>query len=218
MKIPCILGIIAFLASVGAAQATTMSVDMAADNEFFAFLSTDDNVQGTLIGSGNDWTAVSSFSAALTPGVTNYLHIVALNFGGPAGFLGQVALSDSGFAFPNGSQSFLTQTTGWKGSVTGFGTNYVTPDSYGANGVAPWGNQNPEISSTAQWIWAGSADGVTTAYFSLAIIPTTSVPDGGSTVVLLGLTLFGIAALQRRFPNPSLQPVRVKTYPRKTIP
>jgi hypothetical protein len=182
------------------AASTILSSSMTVDNKFTAYISTNDSVAGTQIGSGSNWTVTSQFSTALTPGVTNYLHIFAEDEGGIAGFLGQFSLNDTGFTFPNGTQSQLTNTVDWKGSLTGFGSNYESSLTFlGTNGVNPWGSRSG-IASTANWIWVGDAYDKNTAYFSLAITPTTSnVPDGGSTVALLGLAMTAVAGARRKF-------------------
>lgn len=179
-------------------RATNISASMTVDNGFTAYISTNDSVAGTQIGSGNDWTSTYSFGSTLTSGVTNYLHIYSYDVGGIAAFIGQFTLSDTGFSFANGTQSLLTGTSNWNGSVTGFGSNYQTPIDLGSNGAYPW-NTRPLISNAAHFIWVQDANNVNTAYFSAAITSNTPVPDGGATVAMLGLAVAGLAALRRKF-------------------
>jgi hypothetical protein len=192
--------LILLIASTSTQAASILSANMTVDNQFTAFISTNDSVAGTLIGSGTNWTATSSFNTALTPGVTNYLHIFAEDVGGIAGFLGQFSLNDTDFSFPNGTQSQLTNTVDWKGSLSGFGVSYeASLPNLGNNGVGPWGNRSG-IASTANWIWVGDANNNNASYFSLAITPTASnVPDGGSTVALLGLAIAAVAGARKKF-------------------
>lgn len=178
-------------------KATSISAAMTVDNIFTTYISTNDSVLGTQIGTGTNWGVTYNFSGALTSGVTNYLHVVAGDQGGPAAFIGQFTLSDTGFSFANGTQSLLTNTTNWQGSETGFGSNYQTPIDLGANGVSPWGSR-AGISSSARWIWVRDTQNVDLAYFS-ATITSNSVPDGGMTVALLGLAVAGLASLRRKF-------------------
>src|ERR1039458_8120985 len=77
------LTVLASIAIVNCAQATTINGNMTVDNAFYAYVSTNNAVLGTLVASGNSWPTTFSLSAALTPGVTNYLQIVAINYGGP---------------------------------------------------------------------------------------------------------------------------------------
>src|SRR5437764_6067297 len=103
------------------AQATTLSGNMTVDNFFFAFISTSDATLGTQVASGNNWpTTVGIPATTLTPGVTNYLHIEAINQTGPAMFIGDFSLSDTGFTFANGTQSLSTDTTDWRGGFNDF--------------------------------------------------------------------------------------------------
>src|SRR3989338_577254 len=72
------------VAAPASAQASNVSTNLTGDDHYQLFLSTDDSVQGTLIGSSNgfpsgayDWVDSESFIFGLNPGVTNYLHIFA---------------------------------------------------------------------------------------------------------------------------------------------
>ena len=125
---------LAAIASVSTAQATTLSGNLTADNDFAAYISTDDSVLGTVLTGGNDWTITNTLSQSLTAGVTNYLHIVALNQGGPDGFIGSFSLSDSLFKFANGTQSLVTDVsqaamTDQQGNVIPFDTQNVYLDA-----------------------------------------------------------------------------------------
>jgi hypothetical protein len=143
--------------------ATTLTGNLTADNAFFAYISTSNSTLGTLVASGNDWgTTFSIDPTTLTPGVTYYLHIEAINYGGPGAVLGEFSLSDSDFYFANGSQTLLTDTTDWSGGFNDDNSDpnssqpWVTPTgavtSFGENGVGPWGTR-PGISGSADWIW-----------------------------------------------------------------
>ena len=179
-----------------AAVGTTLSGNLTVDNSFTAYLSTTDSTLGTQIGSGSAWESTYSVSSVLTPNVTEYLHIVANNVGGPGAFIGSFSLDNSNFAFANGTQTLLTNTTDWKQSATGFGSNYTTPISSGSNGVSPWGAQSG-ISSNAQWL--AYQDGWTTAYFSTTITAVAAVPEPETYAMLLaGLGLIGAAVKRRK--------------------
>jgi len=74
---------------------TTLSGVLTADNSFELYISTNDNELGNLVTSGDFWPSAYSFSLApLTLGVTNYLHLVAHNAGGPGGVLGEFHLNN----------------------------------------------------------------------------------------------------------------------------
>ncbi len=132
-----------------------------ADNGLFAYISTDNSTRGTLVAQTNNWTQTASFSnAVLTPGVTNYLHIEMIDYGGVGGLIGTYTLT-GGATFANGLQTLSTNTTDWKSIVESstsgayaqqpWLTPTNTPDTEGLNGVGPWGLRT-NILSTAPWI------------------------------------------------------------------
>lgn len=185
-------------ASAGAVAlpgATSLSGTMTVDNVFTAYLSTDDSVEGTVIGSGNSWPVQDVIGGTLTAGVTNYLHIKASDLGPPAMFIGEFTLSDNGFAFANGGQSLLTDTVHWQVSVVGFGTNYQVPADLGADGTSPWGFFS-DIDNAARFIWEPALCGNCTVYFSTAIVPT--VVPVPAMALPFAFALAGLGVRQRR--------------------
>ncbi|MGK2924287.1 MAG: hypothetical protein ACSLE2_01565, partial [Lysobacterales bacterium] len=168
--VPAVVATVAIMFAQGAIAQTNLDASMTVDNEFIAYISTDDTVAGTQIGSGNDWAVTEQFSTALTPGVTNYLHIQATDTGAPAMFIGEFTLDNAAFHFANGTQSLLSETTNWQVSSTGFGVNYVAPADLGADGTAPWGNI-VNVADAAHFLW--HPDGAAAApvvYFSAEIL------------------------------------------------
>ena len=193
-------------------MAGSISGEMTADNAFFAYISTNDSVLGTLVASENNWGGTASFSNfALTPGVTYYLHVEAINYGGAAGFIGQFDLSGTGFQFANGTQDLLTDTTDWRG-IYNNGSGAVTAQpwveptggvaSLGANGIGPWGTR-PGISGNADWIWPSDADsmpggglcGNCTVDFSTPIETVSGAPEPPS-MWLMGTALLASCFLR----------------------
>lgn len=175
--------------------ATTLSGDMTVDNLFSAYLSTNDSVLGTLfqIDSDANWQTPQSFSGvALTPGVTNYLHIIGTDQGPPQMFIGDFTLSDSGFKFANGGQFLVTDTTNWKADPGGglWAAPTGTPVDVGNS---PWGGF-ALIDSSALHIWASPV--TFQAYFSTAITPTAAIPEPSTWMLLL--SGFGVLLLGRR--------------------
>ena len=178
-------------------SATTLSGNLTADDAFTVYLSTDDSIAGTPLVSGSFWPSAQSFSTALTPGNTYYLHIAAKDvFGAPSAFLGSFSLSDTNFTFANETQTLVSNSVDWKVNATGFGLAYNTPyDGFGANGIGPWGTMS-SIASDARWIWTGPSGTVGKAYFTATI---TAVPEPETYVMLLaGLGLLGFMARCRK--------------------
>jgi MSHA biogenesis protein MshQ len=163
------------------------------DNAFSAYISTDDAVQGTLIGSGTNWPTTIDISTTLTPGQTYYLHIYATDAGGVAGFLGNFELTGSDHTFSNGLNSLNTNTSDWRVSTSGW-SNYQAASGYGTNGVSPWGTQSA-VNSNAVWIWSANNDSDNVNYFSTTIsavlppIPPEIANTGGSCAALSAVTI-----------------------------
>ena len=202
--------------SISAASATTISGSLTADNAFFAYISTDNSMLGTLIASGNNWPTTFNISAAaLTPGVTNYLQIEVINYGLQGGFIGDFTLSNTSFHFANGTQSLSTDTTDWSGIYNSSNNMVVAQPwvqptggvvSFGANGVAPWGTR-PGISATADWIWPNDANSLPngiacancTVDLSTVITPgvMTTTPEPAS-MLIFGSGALAVAGMLRR--------------------
>jgi hypothetical protein len=173
---------VGLLALASVAPAANLTTFMTVDNFFEIYLSPADPVLGTLVGSGTSWPTTYNFVTALTPAVTNYIHVVAHGAGGIEAFIGDYTLSDASFQFANGTQHLLTNTVDWGFNYTGFGTPYSTPVSDGTNGVGPWGTR-PNIDASAQWLDFCSG---CTAFFSSPISPVQSGVPEPATFGLLG--------------------------------
>ncbi len=175
---------------------STVTMTVTVDNEVNVYLSTDDAVLGTLVlGPGTEWTLTDTAIPNLTAGVTNYIHVVGINSGGPAMFIGEFTLNDTLFEFANGTQSLLTNTTEWQVSATDFSAPaYMVPSDLGPNDGtnATWGAgfvDSGNIDAAARFIWHPAGDTTTPAYFSAAILPTdadigiTSVENSADPVI-----------------------------------
>ena len=181
------------------ASATDLSGTLTADNDFSAYISTDDSQLGNLVSSGSAWGTPQSFDVSLTPGKTYYLHVVAFNEGGPDMFAGSFSLSDANFSFSNGTQSLDSDLGDWKGNLTGFRNAYTSPLNYGVNdNNGTWGTLGG-INKTAHFIWMDDTNGTdVNNYFTTKITPN-AVPEP-ATLTALGL---GALALVRRRRNRS---------------
>jgi MSHA biogenesis protein MshQ len=146
---------------------SNLTGSMNVDNAFSAYISTDDSVQGTLIGSGNNWPTTVDIAATLTEGQDYYLHIYATDAGGVAGFLGNFELSGTGHTFSNGLTTLNTDTVNWSVSTSDW-SNYQAASSYGVNGTSTWGTQE-NVDVNAEWIWSSDNNGDNINYFSTTI-------------------------------------------------
>jgi hypothetical protein len=195
-----------------ASAATYLGGNMTADNAFFAYLGTSPTSLGTAVGSGNAWWQSFALTpTALAPGVTNYLNIEAINYGGPGGVSFVLNLNNTGFQFANGAQ-VLTTDPGNVGAFTGAYNNDNSSVSVqpwvAAVGAAiqdtgyGWGN----FVGTANWADASPlglnncANGYCTVDFTVAITPSTAaaplpVPGAG----LLSLLFMLVAGAKARF-------------------
>jgi MSHA biogenesis protein MshQ len=214
-----VVSAVAMIASANLAHSTTLSGSLTADNAYWAFVSTSDSTLGTPVGQGTvgtDWTSTFALAQALTPGVTNYLHIEAINYWGPAMFVGQFSLDDTQFMFANGTQSLVTDTSHWSAIFNNTNNSVVVQPwvmptgggviSFGTNDGSnfTWG-QRPGIDSSAQFIWSnalladpnGACGGDQihgcTVDFSTPITPTT--PSAVPLPAALPLFATGLAGL-----------------------
>ena len=191
------------------ASATLLTGTMTVDNEFQAYFSTNNAQQGSLITSGTSWQTTYSLSQAMTAGQSGFLHIVAKNTGGPGGFLGAFAFSDSNFKFANGTQSLLTGDSAWTYNNTGWtntSNQWFTPVNEGAEGVAPWNTVSALANANPTWIWSYASNTGTdtnTLYFSAKLISNATADAAGNvpepaSLALFGLGIAGMAALRKR--------------------
>jgi hypothetical protein len=189
-------------AACAAAGASTLNVNMTADDMFNLYISTDDSQRGTLVGSADDWSMVRQYTVDLTPGVRQYIHVEAADLWGCiAAFMGDFTLSDNSFTFANGSARLVTDSANWRISNVGFGQGYYAPDEIDVNGAWPWGYIDG-IASDAKWIWSNGGYDIAdwdnwdwenpdfmpapvTRYFSAEIVPVgQSVPEPMTMCVL----------------------------------
>ena len=212
----------AAIAALGAgcaapAGADTLTMNLTADNQFAVYVSTSDSALGAFVGSGNDWGTTYAFSDTLSRGAY-YIHVIAANWtpqnnlwGSPAtldgtgdnpdGFIGSFAIARGAFA--NGAKTLSTDTTHWKASEAG-AYPYATiptawtgatgaPQSYGLNGVGPWGGR-PNVAANAEWIWSVPDNGQY-AEFSTTF---TAAPEPSTwAMALAGFAALGFAAFRQ---------------------
>lgn len=187
----------AMMLSLGTAQANpTVSFILGADDYADIFISTDDTQQGSLIGSTSFFSGpLQTITSNLTSGITNYIHILVQNYGGPDSIAGEFTLIGSGFEFSNGKQFLSTTPSTVNLSATGFGVDYQVPVSYGA--MIDYGTYYsdqfafPLITENISGVGGPS-------YFSIPVYAVAAVPEPESGALLLaGLGLLG-GALRRR--------------------
>ncbi len=159
-------------------QATTISGNLTVDNSFSLYISEDDSQLGTLVASGDNWMVAYSFTHTLTPGRTQYIHVKASDVGVVSGFLGSFRLSDNSFAFNNGGQSLLTNTSGWTVYTDRFGgtrgTITLADGFFGSAKNGGGWTRHATIDTNAYWIWTNRGLDINcTRYFSAPINPAT---------------------------------------------
>lgn len=179
----------------GVAAASSLSGTISVDNEFSLYLSTNDSQLGNLVTSSTNWTSPTSFNVSLTPGTTYFLHVVGFNDGGPDMFVGSFNLSDTNFSFSNGTQALDTNTTDFKGNLTGFGNTYSTPLDFGPSGTSPWGSL-AGINSTAHFIWMDPNENVNLNNYFTTKITSSAVPEP-ATCAALAIGALGLLARRR---------------------
>ena len=219
--VSAVLGLV-YAASAGA---TTLDLNLTVDNQFAVYLSSSDSVLGTFVGSGNAWQTTYSFSDPLGAGrqyihviATNWTTDNGLwgspgtpngTGGNPDGFIGTFSILGNGYKFANGLTTLSTDTTDWRAdpatpadpppwaptAVPAWTAPTDAPQSYGVNGVGPWGGRG-SISSGAEWIWS-SPDNLNYAEFSTTI--SSSVPESSTWAMLLcGFAGLGFAGYRAR--------------------
>lgn len=152
--------LVSFAAAQSAHANTMLSGTATADNVFYAYVSTNPAILGTLVGSGGNWSAPFPVaSSTLGPG-TYFLQIEAINQGGPGGFSGIFNLNGDG-KFSNGTQSMTSDPANlaywWGGynndSSSGSPQPWVQPTGGVAQATYGWGN----VVGTSNWIWPSDA-------------------------------------------------------------
>ena len=170
----------------------------------------------TLGGPAQQWSTPAPAQTVGLSGSVEYLQIIGYNYttsnglyppsqgtspkgDNPNALLGSLTITGGGYVFPNKTTSVSTDTANWLAAevpipnpdlvtnVTWVPPNSA-PQSYGTNGVAPWGTVGGGISPSAEWIWS-DPDNFAYADFSIEITQT-PLPATWS-MLLIGLAGFG---------------------------
>jgi hypothetical protein len=65
----------ALMMVAASSSAAVLTGKLSVDNGYSIYVSTADNVQGTLFGSGNNWTTTFTNATTLAAGTSYYLHV-----------------------------------------------------------------------------------------------------------------------------------------------
>lgn len=131
-----------------------------------------------------------------------YQEFILLDFSGTA--TGQVQVTNLEMYFPNnpGSPFFTYQ---WVSAIpVPFGTTPTVPGSFvnATSGISSGLNNFTGISGQGKYLMLGAINGTsgTTNYFAIKSVTYTSVPDGASTLALMGAAVatLGLVARRRR--------------------
>jgi len=134
-------------------------------------------------GPAGQWSTATTYSVDLSPasGSVYYLHVIGSNYttangewstpgtlngqgDNPDGFIGHFSLAGStNFQFGNSSTELDTNTTNWSGIAAPDNSNWILPtaaaQSFGQNGVGPWGSVGGPTLANAFWIWSNPDTG-----------------------------------------------------------
>jgi hypothetical protein len=169
------------------------------DNSFIVYLSTSPTTTGTFVTLGNTVGTSWGVAAALLPGQSYWLQVLAVGNRTRAAVLGTFELFGTTHHFANGQQTLNTNTTDWVVSTTGFGQNPATPFSFGANGAAPGLPPKVVVMPTqAEWIWSSDKCVDCTRYFSTQIIASTTPEPSTALLLVTGLGSLALSVRRRR--------------------
>ena len=135
-------------------------------------LSVDDSftlyVNGTVVGSGNDWTQPGLFSVELSPGVV--IGVEATDSEGVGGLLAEI--SQNGSSTGSSPEWRVTTSADQDWQLPNFDdSGWDAATSYGVYGVTPWETNVSGFptSSAAEWIWSADATGDDRVFFRFVL-------------------------------------------------
>ena len=146
---------------------------------------------------GFSQTLIQPFLGNIVTGSSNFCDVYGTTITGPSNFgigievLASVGIGDLvGMAFNGGHESFLLVPVGYVSGTALSDSATYNNLTLGAPVVTP---------GTYVWTWGDGADQRFTLQIGSVGVP--GIPDGGSTVSLLGCALLGLAALRRKLPS-----------------
>lgn len=134
-------------------------------------LSVDDSftlyVNGSVVGSGSDWTQPGLFALELSPGVV--VGVEATDSEGVGGLIAQVTADGTTYDSNAEWRVSTNAETDWQ--LPAFDdSSWDFASSYGAYGVTPWEtNVAGFSSSTAEWIWSSDNQGDDRVFFRFVV-------------------------------------------------
>ncbi|MFO0756798.1 MAG: DNRLRE domain-containing protein [Byssovorax sp.] len=144
-------------------SSSSATLRITADNSFNVY------VNGSLVGSGNNYTTVYSFNIALNAGQTNVIAVQAINAGGQGGLLADISNTDvtSSLVSDTSWKQIQNAPAGWQ-NLAFVDSSWLAAVDEAAPPTSPWGGMALPSGSTAHWIWSydsrGSGDNQT-VYF-----------------------------------------------------
>ncbi|MBA4388214.1 MAG: hypothetical protein C0404_09550 [Verrucomicrobia bacterium] len=137
---------------------TSMTARVACDNAYDIYLN------GTLLGSGNNWQQMQIYNAGLVGG-KNVVAIRGVDQGGAAALLAEVVIGLQTNSSSSGWKLSRTLAAGWE--TTDFDdSTWGGATDYGAYGISPWGTgiSGWPSGSAAHWIWSSDNNNDDTIY------------------------------------------------------
>ncbi|MFB5676324.1 discoidin domain-containing protein [Paenibacillus terreus] len=183
------------------AAASNATITLTADNEYTLYHN------GTLVGSGNQWTQANTFKLDLQQG-KNVIAVKATNLEMQAGLLADLVYQEESIVSDFNWKTTATHTAGWE--QTNFDdTSWQHATDFGMYGMSPWNKSVTGMpdNTSARWIWIGDTynnPSVKEAYFRMEFTVSDDGLDISNPITNVGEFANVQYKLKSNIPMPSL--------------